>query len=94
MGAVSSPVSDKRRPDGPRSLKQAPPGHNQRHARPLSGLSVHRAWYTTDGSMFVALAERETREGTSAFFEEWNIADEPGEVAFRLQGDVGLVPLA
>jgi hypothetical protein len=32
-------------------------------------------------------------EGARAFFEEWEIEDEPGEVAIRLEGDVGLVPL-
>lgn len=57
------------------------------------GCRFHRAWYTKDGSMFVALAEWESSEGAHAFFEEWNIEDEPGEVAFRLEGDVGLVPL-
>jgi hypothetical protein len=33
------------------------------------------------------------REGASAFFTEWQIEDEEGEVAIRLEGDVGLVPL-
>lgn len=27
-------------------------------------------------------------------FTEWEIEDEPGEVAIRLEGDVGLVPIA
>lgn len=57
------------------------------------GCRFHRAWYARDGSAFYAVAEWETAEGASAFFEEWQIADEPGEVAIRLEGDVGLVPL-
>ena len=57
------------------------------------GCGFHRAWYTDDGSAFYAVAKWETREGASAFFEEWNIEDEPGEVAIVLEGDVGLVPL-
>ena len=47
------------------------------------GCRFHRAW---------TLACWETREGASAFFERWEIEDEPGEVALRLEGDVGLVP--
>ena len=31
-------------------------------------------------------------EGAKAFFDEWDISDEPGEVAIVLEGDVGLVP--
>jgi hypothetical protein len=34
----------------------------------------------------------ETREGAT-FFREWQIEDEPGELAIRLSGDVGLVKL-
>lgn len=34
----------------------------------------------------------ESREGASAFFEQWEIEDEPGEVAIFLEGNVGLVP--
>ena len=30
---------------------------------------------------------------TPAFFEEWQIDSEPGEIAIVLEGDVGLVPL-
>lgn len=56
------------------------------------GCRFHRAWHAADGSAFYALAKWETREGASAFFEEWQIADEEGEVAIRLEGDVGLVP--
>jgi hypothetical protein len=56
------------------------------------GCRSHRAWYAADGSAFWALAEWETREGANAFFMEWEIEDEPGEVAIRLEGDVGLVP--
>jgi hypothetical protein len=57
------------------------------------GCRFHRAWYAADGSAFYALAEWATREGASAFFTEWDIQDEPGEVMIRLEGDVGLVPL-
>jgi hypothetical protein len=55
------------------------------------GCRFHRAWYAEDGSTFYAVACWDTREGASAFFEEWDIRDEPGEVAVRLLGDVGLV---
>ena len=57
------------------------------------GCRFHRAWHAADGSAFYALALWETREGAAAFFEEWDIADEPGEEAIRLEGDLGLVPL-
>jgi hypothetical protein len=57
------------------------------------GCRFHRAWYVRDGSAFYALAYWESRDGASAFFEEWEINDEPGEEAFVLEGDVGLVPL-
>lgn len=57
------------------------------------GCTFHRAWYTSDGSAFYALAHWRTHEGASAFFELWQITDEPGEVAIMLEGDVGLVPL-
>jgi hypothetical protein len=57
------------------------------------GCRFHRAWYVRDGSAFYAVAYWETREGASAFFEQWEIEDEPGEEAFFLEGDVGLVPL-
>ena len=56
------------------------------------GCRFHRAWHTPDGSMFVALAEWDTEDGAHEFFERWDIRDEPGEVAYRLLGDVGLVP--
>lgn len=56
------------------------------------GCRFHRAWYADDGSAFYALANRETREGASAFFEEWHIESEPGEIGITLLGDVGLVP--
>lgn len=56
------------------------------------GCTFHRAWYAEDGSAFYALANWQTREGANEFFEAWNIADEPGEIAIRLLGDVGLVP--
>jgi len=57
------------------------------------GCRFHQAWYADDGSAFYALANWESREGAVAFFEEWEIYDEPGEVAIRLSGEVGLVPL-
>jgi hypothetical protein len=56
------------------------------------GCRFHRAWHAQDGSAFYALANWETREGAGAFFREWGIEDEPGEVAIFLEGDVGLVP--
>ncbi len=57
------------------------------------GCRFHRAWHAQDGSAFYAVADWETREGASAFFQQWDIQDEPGEVAIFLEGDVGLVPL-
>jgi hypothetical protein len=57
------------------------------------GCRFHRAWHAADGSAFWAIAEWVSREGAGAFFDEWQIEDEPGEVAIRLEGDVGLVPL-
>ena len=58
----------------------------------LFGCRFHRAWYAADGSAFYALAFWETREGATEFFRKWNIDAEPGEVAIRLEGDIGLVP--
>ena len=57
------------------------------------GCTFHRAWHAEDGSAFYALAHWHTLEGAQTFFEQWEIADEPGEVALLLEGDVGLVPL-
>ena len=57
------------------------------------GCQFHRAWYARDGSAFYALALWETREGASAFFQEWEIEAEEGEESILLEGDVGLVPL-
>jgi hypothetical protein len=57
------------------------------------GCRFHRAWHSRDGSEFIAIAEWETGDGAAAFFEEWDIEDEPGEVSTLLLGDVGLVPL-
>lgn len=57
------------------------------------GCRFHRAWYAADGSAFYAVAEWETAAGANAFFEEWDIQDEAGEVVVRLEGDIGLVPL-
>jgi hypothetical protein len=56
------------------------------------GCRLHRAWFAGDESAFYALANWDTREGASAFFNEWEIEDEPGEVASVLEGDAGLVP--
>jgi len=56
------------------------------------GCRFHRARYAEDGSAFYALANWETAEGADAFFQRWDITDEPGEVAITLLGDVGLVP--
>jgi len=39
-----------------------------------------------------SMAGWDTREGASESFRRWDIEDEPGEVAVRLEGDVGLVP--
>lgn len=58
------------------------------------GCSFHQAWYAEDGSAFYALAQWPSVEAAQGFFEEWDIYDEPGEVAIRLAGHVGLVPLA
>jgi hypothetical protein len=46
-----------------------------------------------DESAFYALAFWETSEGATEFFRKWEIEDEPGEVAVRREGEVGLVPL-
>ena len=56
------------------------------------GCTFHRAWYARDGSAFYAIASWESPDAASAFFNEWQIDDEPGEIAIRLEGDVGLVP--
>jgi hypothetical protein len=56
------------------------------------GCRFHRAWYAEDGSAFYAVACWNSRDGARAFFREWDIRDEPGEVATVLEGDVGLVP--
>ncbi len=55
------------------------------------GCRFHRAWYASDETAFYAVANWESREGASAFFEQWEIYDEPGEVAVVLEGDIGLV---
>lgn len=56
------------------------------------GCTFHRAWFAHDGSEFVALAKWDSKEGARAFYEEWNIEDEPGETMTVLEGDVGLIP--
>ena len=57
------------------------------------GCRFHQAWYVADGSAFYAVAEWESGEGADAFFEEWQIDEEPGEVAIILEGHIGLAPL-
>ena len=57
------------------------------------GCRFHQAWHAADDSAFYALAWWDSADGANAFFTEWDIDDEPGEVAIRLEGDVGLVPL-
>lgn len=57
------------------------------------GCRFHRAWHTEDGAEFIAIAAWESRQQGRAFYQEWGIEDEPGEVAVPLLGDVGLVPL-
>lgn len=56
------------------------------------GCRFHRAWHAADDSAFYALASWDTREGANAFYDEWEIEDEPGEVAIVLEGDIGLLP--
>ena len=58
----------------------------------MHGCRFHRAWFAQDGSEFIALAKWDSREGARAFYEEWNIENEPGEMATLLEGDVGLIP--
>jgi hypothetical protein len=43
---------------------------------------------------FYAIAIWDSREGANAFYLNWDIADEPGEEAIFLDGDIGLVPEA
>jgi hypothetical protein len=57
------------------------------------GCRFRCAFTAADGSAFWAIACWETREGGRAFYEQWDVEEEPGEVAIRLEGDVGLVPL-
>jgi len=64
----------------------------QESAREL-GCRFHRAWYADDGSEFITIANWDSREGASEFFQRWQIEDEEGETATFLEGDVGLVPL-
>ncbi|HEU5325348.1 MAG TPA: hypothetical protein VFV59_05640 [Candidatus Limnocylindria bacterium] len=42
---------------------------------------------------FWALAHWTSRSAAQGFYEAWGTADEPGEEGWRLEGDVGLVPL-
>jgi hypothetical protein len=58
------------------------------------GLRFHRAWFAEDGTSFYAVACWVTADGARAFFEEWDIQDEPGEIAIRLEGETGLATLA
>lgn len=57
------------------------------------GCRFHRVWYAADASAFYAVACWDSEEGASAFFQEWDIAYEPGEVEIALEGDVGLAPV-
>jgi hypothetical protein len=57
------------------------------------GCRFHRAWYAEDRSAFYAVACWDTLDGAREFFKRWQIEDEPGEVAIRLEGDVGVVPI-
>lgn len=57
------------------------------------GCRFHQAWYAEDGSAFYALAQWASLAGARAFFQEWDIEAEPGEVAIRLRGHVGLATL-
>jgi hypothetical protein len=59
----------------------------------VHGCRFHQAWYAADGSAFWAVAEWESAAGANAFFTEWAIDEEPGEIAVRLEGEVGLVTL-
>jgi len=57
------------------------------------GCRFHQAWYAEDGGCFYAIAQWESLDGARAFFEEWQIEDEPGETAVVLKGHVGTAPL-
>lgn len=57
------------------------------------GCTFHRAWHAADGSAFYAIGHWASRAAAHEFFERWQIGDEPGETATRLEGDIGLVPL-
>ena len=57
------------------------------------GCRFHRAWYARDGTAFYAMANWDSIEGARAFFQKWDIEDEPGEEAIFLEGDIGLVPV-
>lgn len=92
MGPVHGSLPDTPGTHGSGPVREAHPVDHGGDARE-HGCRFHRAWYARDGSAFYAVAKWETREGANAFFEEWNIEDEPGEVAIMLEGDVGLVPL-
>lgn len=54
------------------------------------GCRYHRAWHAADGHAFYAIAIWESREGARDFYRNWRIADEPGEEAIYLEGDIGL----
>jgi hypothetical protein len=95
VGALPRPIADARRAHRARPLRLSRHAHRRGDARkrPRPGCTFHRAWHTADGSSFYALAHWRTREGAQGFSDEWQIEDEPGEVAIVLEGDVGLVPL-
>jgi hypothetical protein len=58
------------------------------------GCRFHRAWHARDGHAFYAIAIWDSREGARDFYVKWDIADEPGEEAIFLEGDIGLAPEA
>jgi len=67
------------------AMKESARGH---------GCRFHQAWYADDGSSFYAIAQWDSIDGARAFFDEWDIPDEPGEVAVPLEGEIGLATLA
>lgn len=58
------------------------------------GCRFHRAWHARDGHAFYAIAIWDSRESARDFYVKWDIADEPGEEAIFLEGDIGLAPEA
>ncbi len=94
MDPVPGAMPDTGRPDrqGPLPGQEDGISPEMQASAVKHGCRFHRAWYARDASAFYALANWDTREGASAFFNEWESEDEPGEVAIVLDGDAGLVP--